>query len=566
MDRRYQADESVAARDKRRKRDESPRGHSPQQGGPESDFTRSRAGPRSSGGAHLTAASAVASCDGNDVLDRLARSLGDGYHGSWLPPSTIVPTLTSPNCCLGSSPRAEHRLQLAPHLSVPAAFLLHPSALLPPNRQQLMIPAIDATTLNLFLAGEPPHRMPTPHQWPAHLPPVPTFNSRVDSASGAATAALLSSGVDQLHFAELLLPRRISSPAPTLTRNQRLGAGVAASGALILAAPPAGHRAAAYCEFGGGAPSLPELRWGPGILDGTDARDPAGSGGSAVAAFIPTAVPEFAAFRMPPLTTWAGSTASLAAAPGSVRSGAGEARLPASPHVGGPASSESTCILPTERRRGNEGSDSEPSHEDAAAAALPDAPTTTNGPCRSIPMSCEADARSAARYQCLLREQIEYFEADDLALMAKAQGRNVPIKPLQVGIRCAHCARRKQGGSRDGDGDDPAFWNKRRGGSEMIRGAVYYPTTLSNLYQAVQNMANNHFVNRTCPCAPSTLIDEIVEARRTRPTRSGGHGKRYFCQSAERAGVIDDPDGSGLVFVKVGSTEGAAASSAARPL
>jgi hypothetical protein len=189
-------------------------------------------------------------------------------------------------------------------------------------------------------------------------------------------------------------------------------------------------------------------------------------------------------------------------------------------------------------------------------------------------MSCEADARYAARYQCLLREQIEYFEADDLALTAKAQGRNIPIKPRQVGIRCAHCARRKQGGSRDGEGEgdgdnDPALWNKRRGGSEMIRGAVYYPTKLDNLYQAVQNMANNHFVNRTCPSAPSSLLDEIVEAKRTRPKRSGGRGRRYFGQSAERAGIMDAPDGSGLFFAAAvgsmaagtGATESAAARS-----
>jgi hypothetical protein len=189
-------------------------------------------------------------------------------------------------------------------------------------------------------------------------------------------------------------------------------------------------------------------------------------------------------------------------------------------------------------------------------------PTSTSG--RVIPMARDADAVHSSRYQCLLREQIEYFEADDDALHAKAQGRNMPIQLRQVGIRCVHCARRPATTGRKGavhDGEVVA--------ARMVRGAVYYPTKLDNLYQAVQNMANNHFVNRTCPSAPSSLLDEIVEAKRLRPKRSGGRGRRYFGQSAERAGIIDAPDGSGLFFAAaVGSmaaTGGATTSSAARP-
>jgi hypothetical protein len=107
--------------------------------------------------------------------------------------------------------------------------------------------------------------------------------------------------------------------------------------------------------------------------------------------------------------------------------------------------------------------------------------------------------------------------------------------------------------------------------ARMIRGAVYYPTKLSHLYQAVQNMANNHFVNRTCPRASSKLLDEIGEARRLRPKRSGGRGRRYFGQSAERAGIVDAPDGSGIFFTAAAgyaATEAGAVgatSSAGRP-
>jgi hypothetical protein len=202
----------------------------------------------------------------------------------------------------------------------------------------------------------------------------------------------------------------------------------------------------------------------------------------------------------------------------------------------------------------------------AADAGAESAPGPTSASGRVIPMARGTDAVHSSRYQCLLREQIEYFEADDDALHAKAQGRNMPIQLRQVGIRCVHCARRPATTRRKGavhDGEVVA--------ARMVRGAVYYPTKLDNLYQAVQNMANNHFVNRTCPSAPSLLLDEIVEAKRLRPKRSGCRGRRYFGQSAERAGIIDAPDGSGLFFAAVvgsaaatgGATESAAA---ARPL
>jgi hypothetical protein len=203
----------------------------------------------------------------------------------------------------------------------------------------------------------------------------------------------------------------------------------------------------------------------------------------------------------------------------------------------------------------------------AQAAGDKNAPGEAASSGRVIPMARDADAVHSSKYQCLLREQIEYFEADNDALHAKAQGRNMPIQLRQVGIRCVHCARRTPATTpREGAVSDGEI------AARMVRGAVYYPTKLDNLYQAVQNMANNHFVNRKCPSAPSSLLDEIVEAKRTRPKRSGGRGRRYFGQSAERAGIIDAPDGSGLFFsaaaVDYAATEAGAAinSAGASPL
>jgi hypothetical protein len=160
------------------------------------------------------------------------------------------------------------------------------------------------------------------------------------------------------------------------------------------------------------------------------------------------------------------------------------------------------------------------------------------GPSRSIPMARECDAQFTTRYQCLLRQQIEYFEADEFALHAKAQGRNVPIQMGQVGIRCVHCARRWAPPQQDKKKKESESGECARGPERMVRGALYYPTRLSSLYQAVQNMSRNHFLCRTCPSAPSEVLDRISTARDAKPERSAGAGKAYFGRSAEAVGIV----------------------------
>jgi hypothetical protein len=51
------------------------------------------------------------------------------------------------------------------------------------------------------------------------------------------------------------------------------------------------------------------------------------------------------------------------------------------------------------------------------------------------------DERCLSRYQSLIRQQIEIFQAMPVDVEANAQGRNRPVILGQVGIRCKHCAR-----------------------------------------------------------------------------------------------------------------------------
>ena len=70
-----------------------------------------------------------------------------------------------------------------------------------------------------------------------------------------------------------------------------------------------------------------------------------------------------------------------------------------------------------------------------ASAAAPQ--RTLTG--RASLLYVEGDERFLSTYQCLARKQIEVFETTEEDAGTNAQGRNKPIIPGQVGIRCIHC-------------------------------------------------------------------------------------------------------------------------------
>ena len=60
---------------------------------------------------------------------------------------------------------------------------------------------------------------------------------------------------------------------------------------------------------------------------------------------------------------------------------------------------------------------------------------------RAYSLFIESDERNLSQYQCLARKQMEIFEATSEDAGNNAQGRNRPILPGQIGIRCRHCYR-----------------------------------------------------------------------------------------------------------------------------
>jgi len=139
-----------------------------------------------------------------------------------------------------------------------------------------------------------------------------------------------------------------------------------------------------------------------------------------------------------------------------------------------------------------------------------------------VPMSVESDSYMLSEYQQFLREQICMFEATKGDLGAIAQGRNKPIKLGQVGIICRHC-QRLQPGSR-------------------TKGAAYFPSKLSYIYHAAQNMATNHF-NTTCAVIPQATRNKLLALKEKKPLVLARGGKPYWASAARQAGVVEGEEG-----------------------
>lgn len=132
-------------------------------------------------------------------------------------------------------------------------------------------------------------------------------------------------------------------------------------------------------------------------------------------------------------------------------------------------------------------------------------------------LTCDEESLSA--YQCLVRKQIELFQASREDVDSNAQGRNRPITLGQVGIRCRHCS----------------FLPPK----SRARGAIYYPAKLSGLYQAAQNMASAHLCEH-CPQLPDQTRNDLLKLRQCKS--SAGGGKKYWADGVRALGVVEDGD------------------------
>jgi hypothetical protein len=158
-----------------------------------------------------------------------------------------------------------------------------------------------------------------------------------------------------------------------------------------------------------------------------------------------------------------------------------------------------------------------------AAVAEP-VSTLSSQYCRILYLDQDDD--SVSPYQCLVRKQIEVFQATESYLRDKKQGRNKPVVLYQIGIRCRHCGRLP--------------------GNQRAKGAVFFPSQLDGLYQTAQNMANKHLL-QDCREIPTSIREELFRVRlkekgaKTRKSAYGG-GRNYWADGVRVLGVVQSPD------------------------
>lgn len=145
----------------------------------------------------------------------------------------------------------------------------------------------------------------------------------------------------------------------------------------------------------------------------------------------------------------------------------------------------------------------------------PATPVLTKRPPILLYLDCDKEVLSD--YQCLLRQQIELFEAGPQEIRGNAQGRNTPLVLGQVGIRCRHCA------------PSPI--------AARTRGAVYYSQTIEGVYQVSQNMTKVHLSHR-CHRVPEDIKTKLKSYQKANIRASGG--KQYWSDAVRALNVYEE--------------------------
>lgn len=161
-------------------------------------------------------------------------------------------------------------------------------------------------------------------------------------------------------------------------------------------------------------------------------------------------------------------------------------------------------------------------------------------PGKGLSLALDSDKAILSDFQILLRKSLEFFEVQPIDQANGIPGRKKDLEVGQVGIRCRYCAHR------------PPHWKGR--------GAVYYPRTLSAVYQAAQNMGMNHFM-KSCTEMPQSVKDSFEAARlkqKQEIRRSGG--KTYWTETTRHMDLEEHEGRNGIWFKgqPTSSTQGGA--------
>ena len=137
------------------------------------------------------------------------------------------------------------------------------------------------------------------------------------------------------------------------------------------------------------------------------------------------------------------------------------------------------------------------------------------------PLALEEDKDWLTPLHCFVRRHcVEVFTATEIDIKAPSKGKRKPIQIGQVGIRCPHCV----------CGSDP---------DARERGSVYFPTSISSIYNATMNLLQRHI--HSCPRVPKEIMEKYNDLKRD-DARSGT-SKKYWVESARSIGFVDTVKG-----------------------
>jgi hypothetical protein len=130
------------------------------------------------------------------------------------------------------------------------------------------------------------------------------------------------------------------------------------------------------------------------------------------------------------------------------------------------------------------------------------------------------DEGKLSEFQCLLRQQIEVFEADNDDVLTHVRGRNTPVTYGQVGLRCIHCAHLPV--------------------SRRQKGSAYFPSNRMGIYQAAQNMSTSHIQCGLCDSMPDSIKEQFASLMNNRIGRNNhGAGRSYWANSVSLFSLVD---------------------------
>jgi hypothetical protein len=147
----------------------------------------------------------------------------------------------------------------------------------------------------------------------------------------------------------------------------------------------------------------------------------------------------------------------------------------------------------------------------------------------TVPLFLDYDREVLTEYQCLLRQQIELFEAGPEDIRENVKGRIKPVRVNQLGIRCRHCSMLPP--------------------EARARGAVYFAYNVEGIYQLAQNMGKKHLCDG-CGEIPTGLkrrLGQMYRSKENNNRRAGG--KAYWVESLAVLGVYKD-EATGMLRLK----------------